>query len=114
SLHTTWALLLFWHARPLALGFRLLTLVFLVCTLLATLGLGLHYAVDLVVALPFALAVQAVTVPAPPRQRLAMLALGASLVAAWLLLIRFGLSLLTVSPLLTVPAAFATVVVSSL
>jgi hypothetical protein len=114
SLHTTWALLLWLHARPLARWFRVLTAVFLVFTLLATLGFGQHYAFDLVVAFPFTLAVQAATTAAPPRPRLAALALGAGLVVAWLLLLRFGLTLLVVSPPLTAFAALATVVISSL
>jgi hypothetical protein len=107
SLHTTWALLLVWHARPLARWVRVVAAVFLVFTLLATLGLGLHYAVDLVVAFPFALAVQAAL-----ARRLAPLALGTGLVVTWLLLLRFGLPLVTASPPLTVAGALATVAVS--
>jgi len=114
SLHLTWALFLFWHARPLAAWFRAFAGAFLVLTLLATLGLGQHYAIDLVVAFPFALAMQAAFAPAGPRPRLAAGTLGLALFAAWLLLLRFGLPLLAACPPLTGAAAVATVAVSCL
>lgn len=63
SLHTAWVLLAFWHARPLGRRVRLLAGTYVVFTLLATLGLGQHYVVDLIVAFPFVLAVQAACTP---------------------------------------------------
>jgi hypothetical protein len=59
SLHMTWALLLCCNARGFPRWIRIGAGSFLVLTVLATLGLGEHYLVDLVAALPFALAVQA-------------------------------------------------------
>ena len=56
SMHVGWALLIAFNARGTwaRLGFSLFALV----TCLATVGSGEHYAIDAVVALPFAVAVQ--------------------------------------------------------
>jgi hypothetical protein len=60
SLHAAWALLIFWNSRPFSFLIRLLAVAFLFFTLLATLGLGEHYLIDLVVALPFALGIRGI------------------------------------------------------
>jgi hypothetical protein len=49
-------LLIWWSLRYSKNWMRVLATVFLALTLLATLGLGEHYPIDLVVALPFAVA----------------------------------------------------------
>ena len=54
SLHVAWALLIYWHARPLGPLARAGCACWLVLTVLATLAMGQHYLVDLVVAVPFA------------------------------------------------------------
>jgi len=59
SLHFAWALLLWWNSRGLPAWVRALTGCCLSLMVLATLGSGEHYLVDLVVGTPFALAVQA-------------------------------------------------------
>src|SRR5262249_2291360 len=43
SLHTAWVLLYWWHARPLPRWVRIVMGTYLVFTMLATLGFGLHY-----------------------------------------------------------------------
>jgi len=63
SLHFAWALLLCWNARSLPAWVRVLTGAGLGLTALATLGSGQHYLVDLVVAVPFALAIQTACSP---------------------------------------------------
>src|SRR5262245_33870979 len=63
SLHTVWVLLIWWHCRPLGWSMRIGAGVYLVFTLLATLGFGFHYLVDLIVAFPFAMLVQAQATP---------------------------------------------------
>jgi hypothetical protein len=92
SLHSTWALLLavqlfsFHPSRVvgwLSVGYSSLVIA-------ATLGTGAHYFVDIVVALPLTLLVQAlasVTVPwsSPTRQQAA--AAGASMIVVWLVLL---------------------------
>ena len=112
SLHTTYVLLYWWQARSYRLWIRALTGAFLLFTVLNTLGEGLHYAVDLVVAFPFAMALQALCLPAPPpvraRKWLTVLG-GALLTAGWMLVLRHGLELLMLSRILTWAAAFLTV-----
>ena len=61
SLHATWIFLVFWYARSLSLVEKGIAAVLVVLTLFATLGLGEHYFVDLVVALPFTVLILALT-----------------------------------------------------
>jgi len=75
-------------------------LLYVCLTIVATLGLGQHYLVDLVVSLPFALAVQSATsylLPVKLRRIPALIA-GIGFTAAWLLIIRFGVSWALKSP----------------
>jgi hypothetical protein len=91
SLHTAWALLVVWNSRPFGFWVRSLANTFLVLTLLATLGLGEHYLVDLVVALPFALGVRAVCAThllRLQRERLTAVAVGFVLTAGWILALK--------------------------
>jgi hypothetical protein len=54
SLHVAWAVLIYWHGRTLGGLARAGAAVWLALTILATLAMGQHYFVDLVVAVPFA------------------------------------------------------------
>jgi hypothetical protein len=56
SLHMTTALLILWFARHWLAG-RVLAVVFLLVTVFATLGAGEHYLFDLIVAVPYSVAV---------------------------------------------------------
>src|SRR5262249_50074215 len=56
SLHTGWAFLIMMNAAGLPKWFRVATVAYLPGMLLATLATGQHYLVDLIVALPFAVA----------------------------------------------------------
>jgi hypothetical protein len=58
SLHTAWALSLFIHSRRGPLWLRWGGMFWLVCTLTATLGLGAHYGIDLVVGATLCLTVE--------------------------------------------------------
>ncbi|MBL1078260.1 phosphatase PAP2 family protein [Nocardia sp. 2] len=58
SLHTAWALSLFIHSRRGPLWLRWGGAFWLVCTLLATLGLGAHYGVDLIAGAALCLTVE--------------------------------------------------------
>jgi len=92
SLHTAWALLLYWHARPLRRYARVIAAAWLGLTVVATLGFGYHYAMDLVVAVPFTMAISAsFTRPAHSfeRDRRRMVAFGAVVTAVWLIALRF-------------------------
>ena len=59
SLHTAWAILICWSLRFTNRSIRIASVAFLMLTLMATLGFGEHYLIDLVVAVPFTMAVQA-------------------------------------------------------
>ena len=83
SMHMTWALLILWAALelgPLALA---IAGSFVACTILATLGSGEHYLVDLVVSVPLAFAVWS----ALRRDKLRV-ALGLGLTCGWLVYLR--------------------------
>ena len=60
SMHMTWALLVWWSAWELTPLARWIASAFALLTFLATLGFGEHYLVDLIVAVPFALLVEAI------------------------------------------------------
>ena len=108
SLHTAWVLVIVWHLRGQALWARITGWTFAALTLAATLGVGWHYAIDLVVAVPFAMAVQAVA-SAPSARRMRNIAWGFGVTAAWLALILHGRALLGLSAVLTVALQVATV-----
>lgn len=94
SLHLAWALLMCWNARQSALWLRAGYGLILVLTVLCTLGSGEHYLIDLVVALPFALAVQAAfSVPVRELHRSLPFLAGLVGTLAWLIFLRFGTSL---------------------
>jgi hypothetical protein len=91
SLHAAWALLIVSNSRPFAFWVKLLANTFLLLTLLATLGLGEHYLIDLVVAFPFALGVRAfcaARLPRSQRERLRSATVGGVLTAAWILALK--------------------------
>ncbi len=98
SMHVTWVLLAFSCSIVLPLWTRWLTGIFVALTCLATLGLGQHYLVDLIVACPFTVAVSAacVRIPfgVPARSQAFVISSLATL--AWLVLLRLGW--LTVAP----------------
>ncbi len=113
SLHTAWALLVWWHARPLATWARGVAGFFLAVTLLATLGFGFHYVYDLVVAFPFALAVHAASMrDAEPQARTRAVAAGGALTVVWLALIWLGPPLFSLSPVIPWVASLWTVTIT--
>jgi hypothetical protein len=87
SLHFGGAVLLFWFCRPWKWLYRAMGL-FTALTALATLGLGEHYLIDLVVAIPYALAILAFSSNVP--QRKLPLGAGAAMVLLWLGTLRFA------------------------
>ena len=112
SLHTTWALLVFIAAWPMGPGLRVVGMLFLLGTLGATLSLGEHYMVDLIVAVPFAVLVEGVAANpfASAQRRTALQAIGgaAAMIAVWLVAIRFGAVALRGLPLVPWLMTFAT------
>jgi hypothetical protein len=90
SLHMAWALALWFGARTLSAGARLGFGAFAALTVLATLGLGEHYLIDLIVALPFALAVQAACTPGKSREKRLAFRAGTALTFGWLVYLLVG------------------------
>jgi hypothetical protein len=87
SLSLACVLLLWWNSRRLPAWGKAFTILSVALTVLATLGLGEHYVIDLVVALPFTVAMQAVALADAPMRsylRWAPLAGGIALTAGWL------------------------------
>jgi hypothetical protein len=112
SLHLAWTLLAWWYSKGLSWVERLVALVFLVLTVFATLGTGEHWFVDLVVAFPFALMIQAacayrVSWREPTRITAFLLGLGGTL--AWLNALRYGTKLFWTSPIVPWALVAATI-----
>ncbi|MGK8524098.1 DUF5933 domain-containing protein [Nocardia asteroides] len=92
SLHTAWALSLFIHSRRGPLWLRWGGTFWLVCTLVATLGLGAHYGVDLVVGAALCLTVESALRDPDrgwDRHRVRIVAVGIAVFTGVLLCIRF-------------------------
>jgi PAP2 superfamily len=112
SLHMTWVLLLWWNSRGLARWVRTIAAVFVALTVLATLGTGEHYFIDLVVALPFSLLVQALcsyTMPFRHGERRNAFLVGTFSTLIWLALLSFSVKIFWSSPLLPWTMIVATV-----
>ncbi len=116
SLHMAWVLLAWWNSKGLARWIRVIALAFVVFTLLATLGIGEHYFVDLVVAFPFALMVQAACLyPLPFRSgpRRAAFLFGTFASLSWMALVSFAIPLFWISPVIPWTLVVATIAASS-
>jgi PAP2 superfamily len=103
SLHMAWALLAWWYSEGLSRTLRSVFFTFLGLTVVATLGLGEHYFIDLVAALPFALMIEAgCTLQMSWKNRLRGKAFASGLVLtlAWVAFLRFALRVVWVSPLI--------------
>jgi ABC-type multidrug transport system permease subunit len=84
SLHAVWAYLVVFATQGLRRFIRMAAAMFAALTLVAAIEIGGHWFVDLVVALPFAVAVQALvtfSIPFRAPERLAALLGGSALVA---------------------------------
>ncbi len=89
SMHMTWALLVWWSAWELTPLARLIATGFATLTFLATLGFGEHYLVDLIVAVPFVLLIEAIcALRWERRTAIGAGALGLGLTLSWLLMLR--------------------------
>ncbi|MGB7583402.1 MAG: phosphatase PAP2 family protein [Terriglobales bacterium] len=102
SLHMAWALLAWWYGEGLSPWVRTLVVLFLAGTVLATLGLGEHYFIDLVAAFPFALMMYAACtggIPLGDRRRFLTLLSALLGLTAWMGMLRFGTEIMRLSPL---------------
>jgi len=117
SLHMAWVLLAWWNSKGLSRWIRAIALAFLIFTVFATLGIGEHYFVDLVVAFPFALMVQALClypVPFNYGSRRTAFLFGTFASLAWMALVSFATPFFWISPVIPWAMVMATVSISSL
>lgn len=110
SMHLACALLIFWNLRRLSRWLYAASGLYLGLTILATLGFGEHYVVDLIAGVPYALFLGA----ACPRQPVApagnrALLTGATLTLTWIAALRFAPALFH-SAAFTWAAALSTVI----
>ncbi|MGB8784824.1 MAG: phosphatase PAP2 family protein [Terriglobales bacterium] len=104
SLHLAGALVIWWNSCSWPRWGRWLAGLFVWATIFATLALGEHYLVDLVVAVPFTLVFQAlwtVSIPLAQPARRTPLVVGIVLNVAWLVSLRYGLRVWLISPLIS-------------
>jgi hypothetical protein len=102
SLHLAWALLIDWYAEGLSRWTKIVFFVFVLGTVGSTLALGEHYFIDLVTAFPFALMIRAacaLNVSFSDSRRFVTLLTGALLMVAWMVLLRWGLPLVWINPI---------------
>ncbi len=112
SLHMGWVLLCWWYSRGLSWWERSITILFVLFTFCATMGTGEHYFIDLVVAYPFALFMQALCVWPPAwknRAQLLALVFGLLTVFAWFVALRFLPHFFWTSPIVPWAACAITV-----
>jgi hypothetical protein len=117
SLHMAWVLLVWWYSRGLSWWERSIAMLFLVFTMLATLGTGEHYFIDLIVAFPFALMIESVcaySLKATDRRRVLAFCVGLAGILGWFLLLRHGSHFFWMSPVLPWTFCAATVIASLL
>jgi len=115
SLHMTWVLLVWWNSRGLPRWVRSIALLFVVLTAMATLGTGEHYFIDLLVAFPFSLMVQALcsyTLPFRSGERRNAFLFGTFVTLIWLALLSFSIGIFWSSPVVPWAMIVATVVPS--
>ena len=111
SLHLAWVLLVWWNSRGLARWIRAIAMAFVILTAMATIGTGEHYFVDLVVAFPFSLMVQALcsySLPFRAERKTAFL-FGTFVTLIWLALLSFSTSIFWSSPIVPWAMVIATV-----
>jgi hypothetical protein len=107
SLHTVWALLIWFNAQARPVAVRRTLRLFVIMTLWAAMGLEEHWLMDIIVAVPLAVAIQFALVPdAPGGRRWAEVVGCGMMTAVWLIGFRMA------NPLLALPmvAAWAAVV----
>jgi hypothetical protein len=112
SLHLAWTLLAWWYSRGLSRMERGIALTFLVLTAFATLGTGEHWFVDLVVAFPFALMIQAICayrVSWKNPVRITAFVLGLAGTLAWFAALRYATKLFWTSPIVPWALVAATI-----
>jgi hypothetical protein len=115
SLHMAWVVLAWWYCRGLNWWAKGVALGFFGLTVLATLGSGEHYLIDLVVAYPFSVMIYglfALSLKWNDRLRVAAVLGGLSVVLGWLGALRVATPLFWASPVIPWALCVATVALS--
>jgi hypothetical protein len=115
SLHMTWVLLTWWYSYGQRWWSKAIMLAFLLFTILATLGSGEHYLIDLVVAFPFAVMIQGIfafSIPWKSPDRFSAILGSLAIVLVWLALLRFENHFFWRSPVIPWALIIVTVSVS--
>jgi hypothetical protein len=110
SVHFTWALLFWLAVRDGPSWHRALAGLFLVLTIMGTLGFGEHYAVDLISAFPFTLFIRGLCCASLPLRapvRAAALACGLATMGCWAAAIRLTPALPFIPDLIPTLALFS-------
>jgi hypothetical protein len=103
SLHMGWTLMAWWYSRGLSVWERGLAFVFVALTAFSTMGTGEHYFIDLVVAFPFVLFLQALCTTSlnwTDSRRLMPFLFGLITILVWLWALRFHPQVFWYSPLI--------------
>lgn len=117
SLHFAWVLLAYWNSRETKSWIRVFCAVMVVLTIYATLMTGEHYGVDLLLAVPFALGVQGLSVwiASSRAQSTVRWAIASfAVVATWLTLLRLANRMFWISPVVPWSLVILTMAVSVL
>jgi hypothetical protein len=112
SLHMAWVLLVWWNSRGLARWIRAIALIYVALTVLATLGTGEHYFIDLIVAFPFSLMVQSLcsySLPFREGARRDAFLFGTFATLIWLALLSFSVQIFWSTPILPWTMIVATI-----
>jgi PAP2 superfamily len=115
SLHMGWTLMAWWYSRGLSIWERGLAFLFVALTIFATMGTGEHYLVDLVVAFPFVLFLQAlcaVSLDWNDSRRLVPFLFGLIAPLVWLWALRFQPHVFWYSPVIPWACCVATIAVT--
>jgi hypothetical protein len=117
SLHGAWVYLLYICTYKMGNVIRLATLLYAMATVVATLGLREHYFIDLIVALPFAVAVHAAVSSlegiANRNRNLLAVICGSALTGSWLLILRYGIEFMRSAPWIELVLVLCTMVFSA-
>jgi hypothetical protein len=112
SLHMGWTLAAWWYSHGLSRYERGIAAAFVGFTVLATMGSGEHYFIDLIVAFPFMLFLQALctfSLDWRDSRRLMPFLFGLFATLGWLVVLRYGVRIYWYSPLIPWAGCLGTV-----
>ncbi len=113
SLHFSWILAVYYslyRSKPI---YRQVALLLVFLTVLSTFSVGCHYLIDLIMAVPFTMALLAITMPeAKKKTRLIGAIFGLASFSGWLCLFKYSITTALQHPTLTLTLLIATDLIS--